>query len=856
MRVVSNWRLVSLRHFRQHRLRTGLTVMGIAFGIAAMVALRLAFAPIARSYARTVESLSGTAAFQVTNGELGVPEALLEELRAVPGVRAASASVRGFLPLIDHPGDRVYLFAVDLVEDQKVRSYQFGETGELDDPIEFLAVADSVAVTTTWLREQGLGIGDVVRVLAPSGPTSLRVRATLKTSVGPASLFGGRLVVMDVYAAQRLLALDARFSQIEVAAEPGTDLTELERRLVATVGSRAVVEPARAAIESLERLLRMQQHELSMAALGAVVVGLSVILNAMMISVVQRRGEFATLRALGMERGDVVRLVLVEACALGTAGAVIGAPLGIGLAKVLSVPQVAQLGSAIVPMEALDVEVEAWPIVLGVALGFASALLAATVPAWEASSVAPLEALRRAALREDSPRPYRIAATGGLIVLAIAVAAWTLHPAVLGVYASAQVAEFGLTIGLLLLVPLCTRSVARRVDAVTGRLLGVTGTLASRGLDANMGRFATTGTVLVVCFAYVVTVSAQYATYESTFARWFESTFGGADLLVSSGAPPLSEDAVALPAALVTEVAAVPEVSRVGAIRVSKVRYGGSYPALFAIDASSLSRRLLLLDGDAATVAGAVGRGEGVVADEAFADAFHVRRGDVVRIPGPSGEIALPVLGISPTGRRREAGTLLIDLAHYRRLWSDAMVSLIEVEVSSPAAYERVAASLRTRFGQRHGVFVTSVARMRADLLARVRHDLAAVPPILAIALAIALLGLANSLLASVLDRVAEIGMLRAVGATRRQIARSIALESALMGGIGGLLAGPMGIAIAWFTARVLAKELSGISLVYQVPVVGCAAVAVASLALGAIAGWLPALSAARIPIADALDRA
>jgi len=472
MRVISDWRLVSLRHLRQHRLRTGLTVMGIAFGIAAMVALRLAFAPIARSYARTVESLSGTAAFQVTNGELGVPEPLLEELRAVPGVHAASASVRGFLPLIDHPGDRVYLFAVDLVEDQKVRSYQFGETGELDDPVEFLAVADSAAVTTTWLREQGLGIGDVIRVRAPSGPTSLRVRAMLKTSDGPASLFGGRLVVMDVYAAQRLFALDARFSQIDVAAEPATDLAVLERRLVATVGSRAVVEPARAEIGSLERLLRMQQHELNMAALGAVVVGLSVILNAMMISVVQRRREFGMLRALGMERRDVVRLVLVEACALGTAGAVIGVPLGIGLAGVLSVPQVAQLGSAIVPMEALDVEVEAWPIVLGVALGFTSALLAAVVPAWEASCVAPLEALRRAALREDSPRPYHIAAAGGLIVLAIAVAAWTLQPAALGVYASAQVAEFGLTIGLLLLVPLCTRNRARRLLRLRGDRLG------------------------------------------------------------------------------------------------------------------------------------------------------------------------------------------------------------------------------------------------------------------------------------------------------------------------------------------------------------------------------------------------
>ncbi|MGH7822562.1 MAG: ABC transporter permease, partial [Candidatus Binatia bacterium] len=211
------FRHLSLRHFAAHRLRTLFTVAGIALGVATIVGMRLMHESVSRGYERTIERIAGKAVMQVTNGEVGVPEELLEEIRRVPGVSAAVASVQGFVSVPGGRGERLYVFGVDLLADDELREYEVTTSeAEVDDPLVFLAQPDSVALTRPFLERSALRLEDTIDVLAPQGKARLTIRGALDVRSGPASLFGGRLAVMDVFAAQQLFQLGRRFSQIDI----------------------------------------------------------------------------------------------------------------------------------------------------------------------------------------------------------------------------------------------------------------------------------------------------------------------------------------------------------------------------------------------------------------------------------------------------------------------------------------------------------------------------------------------------------------------------------------------------------------------------------------------------------------
>jgi putative ABC transport system permease protein len=177
--MISALRQISLRHLRHHKLRTALTVLGVAFGVSAIVAIRLVNDTTARSFERSVAAIAGTTALQVTNGDVGVPEELADEIKAVPGVGTVAPTVQGFVTLPDLH-ERVYLLGVDLLADRDVREYQSAPSAvHVDDPLVFLAKVNSIALTRELMAAHGLSEGDTIRVQSGSGVQELVIRATI-----------------------------------------------------------------------------------------------------------------------------------------------------------------------------------------------------------------------------------------------------------------------------------------------------------------------------------------------------------------------------------------------------------------------------------------------------------------------------------------------------------------------------------------------------------------------------------------------------------------------------------------------------------------------------------------------------
>ncbi len=850
------FRWLSVRHATTHRLRTILTITGIAFGVAAVTGTSLLNVGVARSYEQTVDRLAGKAVLQLTNEEAGVPEDLLDVVRSVPGVSAAEPSVQGFLPVVDHPGERLYVFGLDLVAEQKLRDYDINDNdGGIEDPLVFLAQPDSIAVTPAFLRSIGLQVGDRLSVRGGNGQTQLTVRGALDFKTGAASLFGGRLAVMDVFAAQRLFGLDRRFSQIDVGVDAQADVAAVERALTAQVGTQAGVARPRARTERFEHLLAGNRFGMFTAGVIATLVGAYLTFNTMMIAVMQRRREIGILRCVGMRARTLFRLFAIEALLLGLAGSVLGVPLGYLVARVVAGAFGANVSALYLRFDNTAGSLPLTPAIVGLIVGPLCALLAALMPIREAVGVAPREAVQAPAAASASGAPaVRRAALAGVLVLAATAALWFGRDHVwVEVRTAGGMVILGTLVGLSLFAPAVVMLVAPRLERPLGWMLGPIGTLAGRNVAASVGRVAVTSAAFVVSLGGAITIATMFASIQWTVTGWIDSTFGNVDLLVTAGAEPFSPESRPFPARVVEELATLPGVVGTGTVRYLKMPYGdmvihvvATNPHLFATGA----QRLMVLEGDEASAIAALESGQGAVVNEFFARAAARRRGSTVVLRTPAGPLSLPVVAVVIDSD--PLPVVYLGHARYREQWFDDTVTIASLVLAKGTERDAVADAIRRRWADDYELFVITAREFREEQEAVLRQLFHFLFPLTGLALAIALLGVTNSLLASLQDRTPAIGVLRAVGATRGQVLKALIVESGLVGLIAGTCAVVAGSLVGYGGRRVF-TELFDMSVLYRYPVGEAVGALAAAVILAAAVGYIPGRQASRVNVRSAL---
>ena len=853
--MLSAFRRVSLRHLAAHKLRTLLTAFGIALGVAAMIGIRLVNDSAARSFERTIDRMAGKAVFQIANGSAGVPEELLDEVKAVGGVKVAAPTVQGFLPVSSLRGERLFVFGIDLLADPEIHEYASGSSEtEVEDPLVFLAQPDSVAVTTELLNQHGLAEGDKIEVTAAGASTALTIRATLDIHKGPATVFGGRLAVMDVFAAQRLFGLERRFTQIDVGLDPGADPRAVETALARVVAGRGLVERPRTRGESLEKLIEANRTTFEFAGTLAIIIGLYLILNTMVIAVAQRRREIGILRAIGMRRGEVLGMILFEALTLGGLGCLAGVPLGYGLAQGLAGSYTAAISARFFPVVGAEIRLEPRSVAWSVGLGLIASFLAVLVPAREAVRVQPVAALRIAAPVDRLPRAYRRSALLGAAFFAAAMALWFFPQRFPVSRADAGLgAQLGLLLAFSFVAPTFVRAVALGVERLLGLGAAPLVALASRGLIAYLPRVAITSAALIVSLCGALSLASVISSIERSVVRVLDSAFWGIDLAVGSATGIMAKDWAPLPESVADEIASLPAVNRVGVEEWVQVPYQGLPTHLVARDSFRRGiRRLDLIEGNEAEATTALESGEGAVVSMIFAHRFGKHLGDSLVLRAPGGEARLRIVGVQYD--MEDLGIVMIDRAFYRRVWKDDRISFIIPVLNPGADRGQVVDEIRRRWGERYGLFAITIEQLRRENDEVVAQSLGAAYPLIAITLTIALLGVVNSLFASVLDRTRELGVLRAVGALRATVRRLVIMEAGIIGLAGALFGVAGGSLLGYVIVDTLFPNVFGIQALYRYPLTAALFAFASAIVLAAAAGYFPGRSASRLRITEALQ--
>lgn len=825
---------LSARFVRGHPMQVLLLVVGVALGVAVAVAIDLANGSARRAFVAATETLGGRATHQVVAGPAGCDEALYRRLK-LAGIEACAPVVEGYVDVGSRPmrllGLDPFAEAVvggNLTDDR--RRVPVGDLGR------FFTQPGAVLVSET------LGIRPGARIVA--GRTTLHVIGRLRPRDDISRVALAGVLLADVATAQEVLGMAGRLSRIDMRLDD-VQAARVARLLPPGVRLARAAERT-AALQGMTAAFELNLRAISLLAL---VVGTFLIYNTITFFVLRRRATLGILRALGATGGQVMRLVLGESLALAAVGTVLGLALGIVLAQGALALVTRTINDLYFTLGPTELHVSAAGLLKGAVLGLAAAAVAAALPAREAARVPPAGVMQRSEVERKARGATTRAGIAAAVLLALGAALLRLPGDRLDVAFAALVLVL---VGGAAAVPPAMVVLMGMVAPWSGRLGGVAGRLAPRNIVRHASRTVVAVAALMLAVSSIVGVQIMVGSFRATFTDWLAATLS-ADVFVGAPSNTVSRSA-GFDAAVAREVAAVPGVARVATARnvvLETPSYGVIHVAAVSADIAA-RRRFLWVDGDPRDLWRRMRNGQVLVSQPlAFRHHIPAASGQEVELPTDGGPRRFPVAAIF-YDYGSELGAVIMADPIYRGAWRDRLVSTIAAFAAPDAPLDAVLDRVRARVAPR-GLHAQSNRGLREAALAVFDRTFAITAALRVLVAVVAFIGILSSLMALQLERTREVGVLRACGLSVGQLWRLVLLETGLMAGTAGLLAMPVGTALALILVEVVNPRSFGWTLAFVPrPQYFVEAFALA-LAAGLLAAVYPAWRFTRLRVADAI---
>ena len=830
-------RALVLRPILREKTRTALTVLGIAVGVGVVVAMQLANQSALRAFRESVDAIAGRANYQLVPDVAPLDERVLLQLQPLwrDGVRFAPViDVEGLVEPAQQP---IRLLAVDLLSDLHFRDYRYAKLHAND--YMSLFNPDSLILPLPYAREHGLTLGSRITLNVLSHRSTLVVRGLLEAQ-GPATAFNGSIAICDIAVAQRNFGMLGKLTRVDLLVPEGKQL-----RVTAPPGTR-IERPSRRN-ERVERMLRAFRVNLFALAGVALLVGMFLVYNTVLISILRRRKDAGVLKTVGVAPRQIFAAFLAEGALFGIAGSLLGIVLGRLLASGILSAVGRTVNTLYVTSRPQAVNLTGGVIVLGMAVGTILSLISALQPSLEASRVRP-NAMIRPGLQQRvrHPRALGVAA----ILCFIASVFVSRLPPVGGIAVAGYIAVLLVVAGFSLLAPAIVLGTSRLFSPLLERAFGIVGRLAAVSLPASLRRTSIAGAALALATGMMVAVALMVGSFRETVRIWVNQTVSS-DLWLrpSKG---LSNAQVALFSPEVAVAAKnVPFIEAVDPIRGKDVLYGDTLVALGSGDfdiAARYGELPMVTPRSAADALRNAMRTNGVIVTETFSIKFGKRVGDVIEIANKR----FPITGIY-RDYSNDRGVVVMDRKLYVRSFGDDRINTIVVYLKPGTDRNRARIALERELGPKYHAFVVMNAEIRREVMTIFDQTFTIVYALLAVAIVVAVLGIVNTLSALILERTRELALLRVSGLSAGELRTMIVLESSLLG-IASTAAGlVMGYALSWILIHVINKQSFGWTIDFHTPATLIAISLAVTLLSSAFAGLAPARLAARINIAAAL---
>ncbi len=816
-----------------------LTVLSIAASVALTTALEMSSRSAQLQLERTAAAMTGAAKLEVTAGTVGIPEVTLEKVRAEPGVLAASPMISTRVRL---SGQRfpINVIGLDLLADEQVRPNSITRHGlQVRDPLRLISQANAIVVTRQLLDRLELagswdrGETPTLRVRAGGADVNLSVQGLLDP-VGIAAAFGGQVAVMDIYALQKLVHREGWFDRIDVVPGPDEDVNALSARLSERLVGVATVRSSTVRTRFFDQVVDTLRISVLIASAAGVLISSLLTYAAMTQWVEQRRRQLATLRAVGMEAGQIRTGVFVEVVVLAVIGTAIGIVGGLLLAR----PVLSGLSAfSYLPSAERLVELSTRPLtfVLAVLVGFVCAVAGSIMPAQRAGRRFVLDSIDQPSeIRRARASRSRLAIAGFLVLSIALMSSRVLEGASVARLSSIFVCGLALMLVLTAAYPRVLRSTLTTLQSHYPYFAN----MIARSFSARPLTFSISVTALAGLTAVLTTVALLIQSMEGAMENWVSASYPDA-IAISAG--PFGGREL-LTRQTVDAIREVPGVSDVDEQYLAgpTVLFRGEDVGVVARTMSVVAKRGNVVSaGQSPTELGRALADGGVAVSLQFSRRFGVFPGERLELPTQKGLITLPVVGhFSDYGG--SAGSILMDIGTFDAHWDrpGAYAALVWLEGSRDSVIE----AIRDRAGKTQDLFfldAEEVKRWNRQNLGRLTAVVNIVGGLIALlggfAVTILLVGVIS-------DRRRDFAVLRASGLERATLVALVFADATVIGAVAAVLGVALGLVCAAPATDIL-RESYGWEIEQR-----WFATSVLVLALGALlAAWVGGLIPARI---------
>ncbi len=818
-------------------VRTSLTVLAIALGVAVVLAIDLAGTAAAGSFRSSMETLAGDNDLEIIASG-GVPEGAVGTLSALPYPVRISARIEDYAIDVDTQHS-FPLLGLDLIaegegHEDAASSFHMERP---EDALKYLGEYDSI-----WVGQSlGHKAGDRIKLLINDQVREYTVRGVYPDANGNAAG-----IVMDLAAAQVALNRFGRVDRILVKAPPAASLEEWQRRLQGALPKGVEVRPAGTGTDENRRMLAAFRWNLRLLSYIALVVGAFLIYNTISVSVVRRRAEIGIVRALGASRGTVLAAFLGEAASFGLIGALLGLPLGRLMASGAVRLMSATVEALYVSSRPGSIELNAGAVLTAMIIGVGVSVASAYSPAREASLVPPVEAMARGR-REYNARVHKTRDLCIAVLLGLGAAMASRAPAVAGKPLFGYLATLLLIVASALAVPALVNATTRSFSRLPGKIIGVEAGLASRSLSASLRRTSVLVGALSTAIAMMTAVGIMVGSFRQTVLLWMGDQLP-ADLYLRPAGDPAADRHPTISPELADKIAGLPGVAAIDRLREYEISYEGMPAELGSVELRvlrSYHKADFLSGRSTSDVLAKLHDADAVIVSEPFANKHHVGRGDSITLM--LGD-AKPIFHVADVfyDYSSERGAIVMDRKTALRYLPDPAPSNLAIYIAPDARIEIVRAEI-AQAAAGHRVLIFSNRDLRREALRIFDRTFAITYALEAVAVIVAVMGVAGALLALVIDRRRELGLLRFLGAASGQVRKLIMVEAGLLGLLATFAGVALGFALSLILVFVINKQSFGWTIRFHWPVAILLSALTVVYAATVLAGLYPANIAVRL---------
>ncbi|MEE3252782.1 MAG: FtsX-like permease family protein, partial [Nitrospinota bacterium] len=805
-----------LRPLIRDPFRTLITILGVAVGVAVFLSIRLANEQTMMSFTESVDLVLGRADAVIRAEGMEFDETHFENLHVLRKQIKAYPVIEGY-GIESTSGEVVEIIGTDLLQDSGIRDFSLKtKEKDLKGLLPLIMDPAGVILPEKFIPNVQFKAGSSLKFLIKGKEKELKVNAVLENK-GIGKALNGNFALMDIAAAQNVFEKFGRLDRIDIQFLQPTKFDAMQKKISALLPGHLQVERPQRKSQQVEKMLRAFQYNLTALSFVALLVALYLIYNMIALSVVRRRVEIGTLRALGATPTLIAIIFFLEAGIIGAIGSIFGIGLGYYFAQFSLDAISLTVNNLYAPSYVTEINFQ-WQemgpyFFLGVILSFISAL----IPAYDAAKTPPTAVMRRGSYDLKLFRGSRqLNFFAGAVILLAGFC--TQLPPVYQFPYFGFLSVFLIILGLSMLSPAALLWTRNKSHNFFKNMMGGEGLLACKNLSQNVGRNALAVSSLAIAFMMVISMSIMVHSFRQTVIVWIDQTLK-ADLFVRVAGGRDIDYQHTLPSDPIQKLKSISGVAAIDQFRAIDISYNNLPVVLATGDFSVLSKfgNLIIKSGLPTTeLSQSMVGNDRVIVSEAFSLKHRVSVGDILNLQTLNGPTKFEVSAVY-FDYSRERGYIILDRTTFLKYYKENQINSFVIYLNNKSKLNQVRKEVLKTLNE-HRLIIRSNTELKKQVLEVFDKTFAITYSLEIIAILVAVLGLFNTLVSLILERKREIGILRFIGAFTRQIKRMILIEAGILGLIGSAMGLVAGVVVSYILIFVINKQSFGWTIQVHFP--------------------------------------